>query len=93
MDTRGRFSTILIQGRQLFDFLIALLYTKPLLERVFSKRKEFAPYGSKFFPFRKTPFQKEAKLILTELPPPKSVPFTLGSSHENQHFPNFPTVS
>ena len=49
--------------------------------------------GANSFLLEKTPFQKEAKLILTELPPPKSVPFTLSSSHENQHFPNFPTVS
>ena len=31
---------------------------KNLLPRVYSKRKEFAPLGSKFFPFRVDPFEK-----------------------------------
>ena len=36
--------------------LSELLY---LLKRINSIRKEFAPTGSKFFPFRVAPFQKE----------------------------------
>ena len=39
------------QGRQLFDNYFCFL-----LRRVYSKRKEFAPKGSKFFPFRVYPF-------------------------------------
>ena len=45
-------------GCNFYDFLLALLYTKHLLKRVFSKRKEFAPRGSKFFPFRVDPFSE-----------------------------------
>ena len=33
-----------------------------LLKRVYSERKEFAPLGSKFFPFRIDPFQKRLGL-------------------------------
>ena len=29
-----------------------------LLKRVYSKRREFAPFGSKFFPFRVDPFEE-----------------------------------
>ena len=36
----------------LCDFLFAFLRTKSLIKGVNSKRKEFAPTGSKFFPFR-----------------------------------------
>ena len=39
------------------DFLFALLHIKPLLKRGL-KRRDFAPRGSKFFPFRVTPFHK-----------------------------------
>ena len=44
-----------LQGRQLCDFLFALLST---IKGVYSKRKEFAPPGSKFFPFRVDSFSK-----------------------------------
>ena len=33
---------------------------KNLLPMIYSKRKEFAPYGSKFFPFRVDPFSEGA---------------------------------
>ena len=47
----------------------AFLHHKPLLERVYSKRKEFAPKGSTFFPFRVDPiFRREAKTVLSYLP-------------------------
>ena len=39
------------QGRGPFD-LFAFLHTKPLKKGVYSKMKEFATTGSKFFPFR-----------------------------------------
>ena len=55
-----------------WDSLFAFLrQIKPLLKRVFSKRKEFASMGSKFFPFRVDPFSEAAQSILTELPPMK----------------------
>ena len=51
-DTLGRFSSIFDKGDKFCDFLYAFLYSNPLLKGVYSKRKEFAPKGSKFFPFR-----------------------------------------
>ena len=46
-----RFSTIFDKGDNFYDLLFAFLHTNPLWKRVFSKREEFAPIGSKFFPF------------------------------------------
>ena len=48
------------KGHNFWDFLFAFL-----LKKVYSKRKEFAPTRSKFFPFREDLFQKGTK---TELP-------------------------
>ena len=39
-----------------------------LLQRVYYKKKEFAPGESKFFPFTVDFFQEGGKIILTELP-------------------------
>ena len=33
----------------------------PFWKGIYSKRKEFAPRGSKFFPFREDPFRRESK--------------------------------
>ena len=46
-----------LQGRILFFFLKSVYY----------KRKDFSPYGSKFFLFTLDPFQKGGMLILTAL--------------------------
>ena len=45
METRGRFSLIFDKEDNLCDFLLAFLYIKPLLKRVYSKRKELTPFG------------------------------------------------
>ena len=37
------------------------ILSPPFWKGVFSKRKEFAPAGSKFFPFREDPFSKKKK--------------------------------
>ena len=42
-------------------FLFALLHIKIISKRVYSQRKEFAPHGSKFFPFRVDLFGMELK--------------------------------
>ena len=39
-------------------FLFAYLHIKPLLKGIYTKRKEFAPKGSKFFPSRVDPFSE-----------------------------------
>ena len=44
-----------------------ILQGNTFLQRVCFKREEFAPIGSKFFPFRVDPFPQEDKTILTEL--------------------------
>ena len=46
------------------DFRFALRHTERFLKRVNSKRKEFAPTGSKFFPFRVDPFSEGRRTIL-----------------------------
>ena len=56
LDILGRFFCHFYKGDNFCDFLFAYLCTNPLLKGVFSKMKEFAPTGSKFFPFRVDPF-------------------------------------
>ena len=53
------------KGHNFCDFLLTFLYTKLVLKRVYSKREEFAPMGSKFFPFRVDPILREGETILT----------------------------
>ena len=53
------------------------MHTKCLLKRVFSKRKEFAPKGSKFFSFRVDPFPEGSQNIFIKLPSLKDYPFPL----------------
>ena len=43
------------KGNNSYDFLYALLHSKPLLKMMFSIRKVFAPRGSKFLPYRVDP--------------------------------------
>ena len=58
-DTLGRFSAIMYKGNNLSDFLFDFLQNQATSEKwVYSKRKEFAPPGSKFFPFRVDPGSK-----------------------------------
>ena len=64
LDTRSRFSPF-YKGDKLRNFMFAFLLIKTLLKGVHSKRKEFAPRGSKFFPFRVDPFSEGSKTILT----------------------------
>ena len=68
----GRFSAILFKGDNFYD-LFASLYTSPLLKGVYSKRKEFAPEGSKFFAFRVDPIRREEKFWIVSL---ESINFT-----------------
>ena len=72
-----KFSAIFLHGDTFCDFLFASLHIKQLLKRVFSKRKEFAPIGSKFFPvLEKTPFWRGQNQVW-HLSPLKVYPFTL----------------
>ena len=50
LGTIGRFTVILYKGGNFCDFLFAFLHTSLLLKGANSKRKEFSPVGSKFFP-------------------------------------------
>ena len=47
-----------LQGRKLLCVLLVFLRIKLILKRVCSKRQEFAPRGSKFFPLREDPFSE-----------------------------------
>ena len=47
----------------------------PFWKGVYSKRKEFAPNGSKFFPFRVDPFSGRSQKQFWQLPPLKVYPF------------------
>ena len=49
------------KGDKFCDCLFGFRHSKSLPDRVYSKRKEFAPHGSKFFPFKVDPFQKAVK--------------------------------
>ena len=46
---------------------VCSLHKNPLLERVYFKKKEFAPFGSEFFLFKVDPFEKEGKTNLRDL--------------------------
>ena len=58
----GWIFAILYKGDNFWEYLFALLNTKPLLERVYFKKKEFAPTGSKFFHFRVDPCSKGSEI-------------------------------
>ena len=61
------FSAIFTRETTLVTSCFAFLHTKPLLKRglykerkeIYSIMKEFAPFGSKFFPYRVDPFLEE----------------------------------
>ena len=68
---------------QLRNFLFAFQCISVFLKEVYSKRKEFAPNGSKFFPFKVDPFSEGRQNSLRKLPPLKvyfspSVPMLCG---------------
>ena len=54
LETLGRISAILNKGDNFYFFCTTI----PFWKGIYSKSKEFAPIGSKFFPFRKDPFSK-----------------------------------
>ena len=62
LGTLGSFAAISAKGDNFF-VTSCLFYYKPSIfwKGIFSKRKEFAPMGSKFFPFKKYPFLEERK--------------------------------
>ena len=61
-------------------FVTSCLHNESILIDVYSIREEFAPLGSKFFPFRVDPFSGGENL--TALPPLKVYPFPLNLSPE-----------
>ena len=62
------FGSFLISLQKILWFSLLFCTQTPIWKVVCPKRKEFAPRGSKFFPFRVDPFS-EGKKILNELPP------------------------
>ena len=67
LDTLGKFLPFLTRETTLVNSGLLSCAQKPFRERVYFKRKEFAPIGSKFFPCKVDPFQMEARLTFTEL--------------------------
>ena len=59
LDTFGRFSAILYKGNNFMTSYLPSCTLSPFWKEIYSKRKEFAPTGSKFFPVRVNPFSKE----------------------------------
>ena len=58
----------------------------PFRKGVYPKRKEFAPKGSKFFPFRKDPFLEGSQTILTKVASLESVFFPINDSVCELHY-------
>ena len=54
----GRISAFFVKGDNFCDLLFNFLDIKPILKGVYSKRKEFAPHGSKFFLFKVDPISE-----------------------------------
>ena len=52
------YSCLKATGYTLLGFISVKTVIVPFRKGVYSKRKEFAPFGSKFFSFRVDPFQK-----------------------------------
>ena len=71
------FPNFFFKGDNFCDFLLAFLHTKTLLKRVYPKRKEFGPTGSKFFPFSVDSFSEGGKLIWQNCLPRKCISFPL----------------
>ena len=67
-------------GYKFYGFLFCFLYTKPFWKGIHSKRKEFAPQGSKFFPFREDPLSEGDKDIFDRFVPCESVGILLKPS-------------
>ena len=67
------FCNFFYKGDNFCDFLFDFLHIEPFRKEVNSKRKEFAPMGSKFFPFRVDPILEEGQNQFVKV-----------SSHESQ---------
>ena len=69
LDTLGKFSAIIIKGRQCHDFLFAFKHTKPLLKRGLvqkkkkKKKKEFVLSGSEFFLFGADSYSERKQIL------------------------------
>ena len=74
LDTYGRLYATVYKGDNFYVFRFLFRYTKHFLKRVYSKRKEFAPTGSKFFPVRVDPFEEGKQNTSDRVIAPDSVP-------------------
>ena len=76
----GRFFAIFDKADNFCDSLFAFLLAMHVLKGVCFKRKEFAPKGSKFFPFRVDPFSEGRQSNFDRVVSPESV-----SIHLKEH--------
>ena len=63
LDTHGIFSSFLCTRKRTFFEFLCFPAQCPFWKVVYSKRKEFAPKGSKFFPFRVDHFSEGSKFF------------------------------
>ena len=68
LDTFGKFSVTFYKGDNYFDFLSALLHTKPFLKESILKGKNLHPPGANSFPYRIDPFSGNLDIILEQTP-------------------------
>ena len=77
LDMLGWFSATFIRKKIFVISCLLRCILSPFLKGVYSKRKEFAPLGSKFFPFRVDPFPERRKKQIWHLSSLKKYSFLL----------------
>ena len=98
LDTLGIFSAIFTRETTFVTSCLLSYAPNSFWKGIYSKRKEFASTGSKFFPFRVDPFSGRRQTILTELPPlivcvmPLSREWTFPSSTQEESTENISTL-
>ena len=73
----GGFSAIYTWEMTMWLTVLLSCTTNPVWKEVYAKRKEFAPKGSKFFPFRVDPFLERRKKQSDRVATPESVSIRL----------------
>ena len=85
MDTIGNFLAFFTREINFLTFSLLSCTPTPFRKRVYSKRKEFAPIGSNFFPFRVDPFSEGSKTILTRVVILEMLSISLKTAYKHLH--------
>ena len=86
LNTLGRFSVMLSRETIVVTSCLLSCNPGPFWKGVYSRRKEFAPKGSKFFPCRVDSFQKGGKSIFDMVTSPESVSIPVKPRQESMVF-------